>query len=120
MFLAAMVSESRRNAIAHVTNLLILGDTNSQQGVFGDMPMTSGGTDDPDAPRDPTLRGVDPTQRLPPASVTDREVELAKGHYTRRHGEPLPDAIDRELRHGEAQAKEWVKLALRELMYQGW
>ena len=94
LFIAAMVSEADRNIVAEVTNLLVLGGSDTSKRVFDQMPMTIGGT----APRnkdrtDPTLTGANP--QLPPGTVTDHEVDLAKRSYHDKTGEELGAAVDR-------------------------
>ncbi|WP_428261546.1 eCIS core domain-containing protein [Haliangium sp.] len=115
IFLAALIAEPRRNEVANVTNMLVMGDTDNDGGALERMPMTAGGTDSPNRPRDPNLQGV--SNQLPPAFVTDQEVAMAKEYYQRAEGSSLPDDID-EIGGGRA-AIDWVKSVLRDLMYNG-
>src|SRR5204863_9431364 len=90
----AMVAEADRNLVSEVTNLLVLGGAGDAK-VFDQMPMTIGGT----APRgkdrtDPTLKGTNP--QLPPGTVTDAEVDVAKRRYEEAKKEPLATMIERD------------------------
>jgi hypothetical protein len=93
LFIAAMVSEAERNLVAEVTNLLVLGDSDKTKKVFDQMPMTIGGTAPRDKDRtDPGLAGTNP--KLPPGTVTDAEVDLAKRAYKDKTGTELVTMLD--------------------------
>jgi hypothetical protein len=114
LFVAAMVAEADRNLVSEVTNFLVLGG-DPNDAVFSQMPMTFGGT----APRDknvtdPTLEGASP--QLPPGTVTDQEIELAKRYFEEKTKEPLSDAVERIGRGPEARAH--IKEILRTLFVQ--
>ncbi|MDT9685275.1 hypothetical protein RND61_24895 [Streptomyces sp. TRM76323] len=91
MMLAALVAEARRNPISHVTNLLLLKDASKLEGTFyKHAPMTGGGTDNPEAPRDPDLTGTwEKGQPQPPVKVTDAEYAMVRRLYEKEIGESM-------------------------------
>jgi hypothetical protein len=87
MFLAAMVAEPSRYAVAQVTNLLALGDPASpgsrdMVGSKGALSMAQGGSDpkpgDESVGADPRLAGVNPGKDMP-KKVTDKDLAIVKG-----------------------------------------
>ena len=86
IFLAGLAAEVRRNSVAQVTNMLIVSglidassEASAKLNVFAVMPMTTGGTDDPDKERDRMLAPPSNAQALaalPPKLVTDRELAM--------------------------------------------
>jgi hypothetical protein len=92
MFLAAMIAEAERNPNAHVTNLLLI-QTGGDQRFYDQAPMTGGGTDKPDAPRDHSLADLPSILRLPPAQVTNAEISLIRQRYEARQGMPMADIV---------------------------
>lgn len=95
MFLSSMIVEPSRNAVAGVTNLVLLDDlTISEKNAFDTMPMTGGGTvykttDDeneekalnPEKDQDPELKPIfDLIGKGQNKKVTDREIQIIKNH----------------------------------------
>jgi hypothetical protein len=123
MFTAAMVCEPTRNSVAEVTSLLLLGDETGQTavppnnasakpsddtGVFGEMPMTTGGTiKDPPDPRTPDHGSEErPTDTaLPSGAVTDLEIEHAKRFYRTATGDDLVTVITERKAAGDTDGK---------------
>jgi len=82
MFLAAMVAEPSRYSVAHITNLLAVGDPrNNTNNAFSQLSMTRGHTD-PGPERTvelgSRLAGLRGSERNMPRVVTDRDLQIVK------------------------------------------
>jgi hypothetical protein len=110
MMLASLIAEARRNPNAHVTNLILMHE-GSRERFYSQAPMTRGGSDNQDAPRDQDLQQNWPKgQPQPPLKVTDLEYGLVRSLYEREAGVEM----DKLPKNEQADHEEYLLILLRE------
>ncbi|HEX3763823.1 MAG TPA: DUF4157 domain-containing protein [Kofleriaceae bacterium] len=122
IFLAGLAAEVRRNSVAQVTNMLIVaglidstGEASAKLNVFTVMPMTTGGTDDPDKERDRMLAPPSSAKALaalPPKLVTDRELAMIANLLRGKNSAAvLRDDLDARLKSASSRQELVTALA---------